>query len=1161
MLVAPDTTAGVTHAVKLSIHKASLTSSQLGHQCHPDAMTQRPRLPDRPSNFRFVKIAMMKSSSPPSDEVARLEALYQYQVLDTAPESAFDDLTLLAAQICDVPIALVSLVDADRQWLKSSVGLEAAETSRDVSFCAHAIHQSELFVVRDAREDERFATNPLVTGEPSIRFYAGAPLLTSAGHAIGTLCAIDRVPRELSGQQQEALRALARQVMMQLELRRHTAYLVQTNEDLSKEISERRFTEQALRGSKECYQQVVDQAGDIIYKADGNGRFTLVNPTMTRILKYTAEELMRMRYLDLIHASYREPAERFYTRQFLKKIANTYFEFPVVARDGTEVWLGQNVQLITENTEGVEFQAVARDITERRAAEQALRQAHDDLELRVAKRTAELAQANAELQAESAERQVVEAALQQSERDYRGLFENAHDAIILLDPTDETVLEVNQRACEIYALARSEFIGLSLKAISQNAVRGEQQVRETLKTETNLHFETVQYREDGTEMFLEINATTIDYKDRRAILSINRDITERKRSERRLKQSEEWLSAIFEASRDGIIVEENEHIVYANKAYAHLFGYDRSEEMLGKHVSLVQEHEPDERMLGYGRKRLRGEATPSTYEFVGRRKDATTVDLEASVSTFAIDGTIYIITVARDITERRAAEAALRESEARYREIFERDLAGNYISTPDGKLLACNHAFARIIGFGSVEEALGCNLAPLYPDAKAREAFLDLVRREKKIEHHEAELHRRDKTSVHIVENAIGTFNPQGELVELQGYLFDNTAHKKLEEQLHQSQKMDAVGQLAGGVAHDFNNILTAINGYSDLILMRLAEGDALRPKVLEIKKAGERAASLTRQLLAFSRKQMLQPISLNLNTAVTEMHKMLERLIGENIDLATTSEPKLWPVKADPGQIEQVLLNLAVNARDAMPHGGRLLIETSNVELDEEYARSSAALLPGRYVLLAVSDTGCGMDHQTRARIFEPFFTTKEQGKGTGLGLSTVYGIVKQSGGHTAVYSEPGAGTTFKVYLPQAEEAAQSRVPGAPPAELLRGSETVLLVEDEEMVRVMTRESLQISGYTVLEAADGNEALRIYEQHKGQIDLTLTDVVMPQMGGRELVERLRPLCPQMRVLYMSGYTDNAIVHHGVLEAGTAFLQKPFTPVSLTRKIREVLDG
>jgi PAS domain S-box-containing protein len=407
--------------------------------------------------------------------------------------------------------------------------------------------------------------------------------------------------------------------------------------------------------------------------------------------------------------------------------------------------------------------------------------------------------------------------------------------------------------------------------------------------------------------------------------------------------------------------------------------------------------------------------------------------------------------------------------------------------------------------------------------------------------------------------------NAEGRPVGMRGVMMDITAGKEtdraksqLEEELRQAQKIESIGRLAGGVAHDFNNLLTAINGYADLMLEDLAEDHRWRGAVTEIRRAGERAAELTGQLLAFSRRQLLQPRVLDLNVLVTDSTKMLKRLLGEDIEVITSLDPTLGHVTADAGQLHQIILNLAVNARDAMPRGGHLSIETQNVVLDEEQLHLS--LQPGAYVMLAVSDNGSGMDQETLSRIFEPFFTTKESTKGTGLGLSTVYGIVKQSGGSIFVYSEPGRGTTFKIYLPRSDKAVSATMEPRVEVDTLRGSETVLVVEDEEAVRKLIEQALRKYGYRVIEATNGTEALRVCEHHDPPIRLMVTDVVMPGMSGRELAARVREQLPDLRVLYMSGYTDDTVIRHGLLDASMFFLQKPFTPSALARKVRQTLD-
>ena len=390
--------------------------------------------------------------------------------------------------------------------------------------------------------------------------------------------------------------------------------------------------------------------------------------------------------------------------------------------------------------------------------------------------------------------------------------------------------------------------------------------------------------------------------------------------------------------------------------------------------------------------------------------------------------------------------------------------------------------------------------------------------------------------------------------------LRDITERRQLASQLAQVQKLEAIGRLAGGIAHDFNNLLGVVTGFSDLALESLEPETPLYSRIEEVKKAGERGISLTRQLLAFSRQQVLEPRVLCLSDIVSDTVNMLQRVLGEDIVMSTLLAPQLGSVKADPSQIEQVLMNLAVNARDAMPTGGKLTIETSNIYLDEAYVQQHVVGQPGPYVLLAVSDTGVGMDAATQARVFEPFYTTKEKGKGTGLGLSTVYGIVKQSGGYIWLYSEPGRGTTFKIYLPRVDGVAEEELIREKHAAVPAGGETVMLLEDEPALRELVREWLTGAGYTVLEAKSGAEALEISQSHAGSIHLLLTDVVMPGMSGRELAERLTRSRPDMRVLYVSGYTNNAIVHHGVLELGVAFLQKPFTRATLAQKLRETLD-
>ena len=509
--------------------------------------------------------------------------------------------------------------------------------------------------------------------------------------------------------------------------------------------------------------------------------------------------------------------------------------------------------------------------------------------------------------------------------------------------------------------------------------------------------------------------------------------------------------------------------------------------------------------------------------------------------------------------ERKRAEVALGRSETTYRSLVEDSPFGIFRSTPDGRLLAVNPALVSMLGYESEAQLLERNME--------RDIFVDPAQRRRLVAEvtargnlsTESVWRRRDGKTVTVRASGRVVRDAQGGVDYFNAIVEDITEHRLLEDRLRQAQKMEAVGRLAGGVAHDFNNLLTGILGCADLLLETLGPDAPGRDDVAEIRKAAVRAADLTRQLLAFSRQQVLAPQVLDLNALVGNMEKLLKRLIGEHIELRAALAPDLGMVKADPGQLEQVIVNLAVNARDAMPNGGRLTIETRNAELDASYVEEHAPVVAGPYVLLAVTDTGTGMDAETKSHVFEPFFTTKALGQGTGLGLATVYGIVKQSGGHVWVYSERGQGAAFKIYLPRvAETAAAAPRPTAPAS--LRGSETILLVEDDEAVRTLTRRLLAARGHTVLLASQGEEALRLAQRHEGRIHLLVTDVVMPGMSGRELADRILALLPGIKVLYLSGYTDDAIVRHGVLEPGVAFLQKPFSAEALARKVREVLD-
>jgi two-component system, cell cycle sensor histidine kinase and response regulator CckA len=534
---------------------------------------------------------------------------------------------------------------------------------------------------------------------------------------------------------------------------------------------------------------------------------------------------------------------------------------------------------------------------------------------------------------------------------------------------------------------------------------------------------------------------------------------------------------------------------------------------------------------------------------------------KSNLSVEALERTIrHALAISGEERQRRLAEAALRASEERFRALVENSSDALLMIDVQGVVNYISGSSPRHLGW-SAAEMLGRSIFEfLHPDDRelVETRMADTLRHpgatitaEVRFKHKDGQWRTMESFGVNrLHEPAVGAIVINAR---------DITERRRLENQLRQSQKMDAVGRLAGGVAHDFNNLLTAILGYCNLLLDDIPAENPMRADLEEIRTAGERAAALTRQLLAFSRRQMLQPQTVDVNALITQIEKMLQRLLGEDVELVIAVKD-VASVRVDPASLEQVLVNLAVNSRDAMPLGGRLTIETASVELDSAYEANHAAISPGSYVMIAVSDTGHGMDAVTAARVFEPFFTTKEQGKGVGLGLATVYGIVKQNGGYIWVYSEPGRGTSFKVYLPPIQRGAERRALESQKDDTGKhGWETVLLVEDEDAVRVLAREVLRRQGYVVLEARHGLDALRVAERHTDPIQLLITDVVMPHMSGRDLAERLILTRPEMKVLFISGYTDHAVMHRELM-AGSEFLQKPFTPVAFARKVRGVLD-
>jgi PAS domain S-box-containing protein len=764
-------------------------------------------------------------------------------------------------------------------------------------------------------------------------------------------------------------------------------------------------------------------------------------------------------------------------------------------------------------------------------------------------------------------RRSAQAALRAQEARFRSLIEKSEDgisltardgAVIYLSPAAERILgytcaeRVGRPALEVLHPDDREAVRATTAALARQP-----------GASATMEFRVL--RPDGAVCWVEGTATNLlDDPIVGAVIGNFRDVSERKHSVDALRASEERYRRIIETTNEGVwMLDADARTTFVNEQMAQLLGLT-ADAMRGRTPTELISPEAREHFQQALPRLQAGAAQQLEVPFA--RADGTTVWALLEVSPYLDVGRFSgALVMAMDITARKLAEASLRVSESRFRGLWDSGLIMVTITDLTGRLREVNALGLSMLGYTRDElTAGGIRSDDLTPpewreaDERAREQLATVG----VAPPWEKELLRRDGTRVPIL---AGAAMLQG--AEVIAIALDLTERKRAEatlqqtgEQLRHAQKMEAVGRLAGGIAHDFNNVLSVILGFSDLALSDLSPGDALREDLEEIRSAGQRAADLTRQLLMFSRQQVIEPRVLDLNELLASTEKMLRRVVGEDVELVVAPAPSLGRVRVDPSSIEQVVMNLVVNARDAMPTGGRLVIATANVVLDEAYAGAHHGLRPGPYVRLTVADTGTGMDEATQARIFEPFFTTKERGKGTGLGLSTVFGIVQQGDGSIAVESELGRGATFRVYLPRVDhDVDPRRLPIAPG--LRRGHETVLLVEDEGQVRAVARSILRRHGYEVIEASNAGEALLYCERHTGVIHLLLTDVVMPHMSGPELARRLAQTRPEMRVLCMSGYTDDSVIRHGVLAAELAYIQKPLTPETLTQRVREVLDA
>lgn len=913
---------------------------------------------------------------------------------------------------------------------------------------------------------------------------------------------------------------------------------------LERREKERKISEERLRESERKYRELANLLPGVVFETDELGNITFTNQMAFELFGYNEDDLSGgLNIFKLVLPADCERARAAFLRALNSEKSSD--EFILRRKDGSTFSAIIQASPIIREGRAVGIRGVVVDITERKRAEEELQTAFSELS---------------------------------------GIYKNVPLLMLLLDQerrvkkVNDAVIQFTGQSFEEVKLMR---IGEVLRCIHSledpkgcgfGPLCNECVIRKVVLDIYIYH--RIQFgveaafplliQEKEEERWFLINTSPVSIGDRINVLICLQDITRLKTIERELRENLETLRAFINSNPEtSLLLDGNGRVLLANETFSKRLGR-AMEEVIG---SCLYDLFPE----GISKRRKdKIEEVFKTGRAIRFEDHRSGRDYETFIyPIFDTEGKVRNVSILGiDITERRKMQEDLRRSEERFKKLFNEAPVGYHEYDMDGRITEVNQTELEMLGY-SREEMIGHHVWEFVVEEISEETVRGKlsgnIPAEKSFER---TFRKKDGTFLPVLITDKSLRDSGGRLIGIRSALQDisklkeiEKERKALEEQLRQSQKMEAIGRLAGGIAHDFNNLLTVIKGYSQLSLLGLNMNDPLRESLKEIERSAERASNLIRQLLAFSRKQIMEMKVLNLNFIIHDLEKMLRRIIGEDIEFITHLSENLWNVKTDPGQIEQVIINLVVNARDAMPEGGKITIKTENVVLDEEYAGGHMEVVPGNYVMLSISDTGCGMTKEVMERIFEPFFTTKERGKGTGLGLSVVYGIVKQSGGNIWVYSEPGQGTIFKIYLPKVEEEGKELQRKGNKEDVPRGNETILVVEDDDSVRKLAVRFLKRQGYITLESRGGQEALEIFKAHCNTINLILIDVVMPELSGPEMVEKLRLISQNFKVLYMSGYTDNGIINNFVINEGIGFIAKPFTFEGLLKKIREVLDN